>query len=100
MKQEAKSFCPPESTTGLVVNSTSPNMHSVKTNRMAAPIQKWTERFDLSDQKKLKVVPRVILFSITELPDNCQLLLPVLRPLCGRQPMNDLRFQYGSSKQK
>src|ERR1700693_3098655 len=100
MNCEARSVCPSESTTGLVVKSTSPNIHRVSASKMAAPIQKWTERFDLFGKKTLKVVPRVILFSITELPDNCQLLLPVLRPLCGRQPMNDLRFQYGSSKQK
>src|ERR1017187_9783385 len=89
-----------ESTAGLVVNSTSPNMQRVNSSKEAAPIQKWTGRLVFSDQERLKMVLRVVLLSITELSDNCQLLLPVSRPLCGRQRMNDLRFQRRSFKQK
>jgi hypothetical protein len=85
---------------GLVVNSTSPNMPRVKSSKEAAPIQKWIVQPDFSDEEGLKMVPPVVLLSITELSDNCQHLLPVSRPLCGRQRMNDLRFQRRSFKQK
>src|ERR1035437_2535637 len=100
MKCEARSFCSAESIIGRLVNSTSPNMHRVKTSKAAAPIQKWTEQLDLFDQEGFKIVLHVILFSIAELSNNCQLLFRASRPPHAPQCMNDLRFQRGSFKQK
>src|SRR6266478_1426023 len=88
-----------ESTRGRLVNSTSPNITRVKSNREAAPIQKWTEQLVFSDRGRFKMVLRAILFSITELSDNCQLLLHASHPLPARRRMNNLRLHRGSLKQ-